>query len=124
MQQRNNIGIVVADCVQLINSSIVGVVHVLITLVTGSEAPAAVPVAVRLLPVAVAHLATLHRDTVGGDAAIGTLPVRKQMFHILRFHMVVAVAASCLIQFFPQRLYMMCHLPNFLIIHHLMEIIR
>ena len=77
VQQRDDVGIVVADCVQLVNPGIVGVVHVLLALITGGEAPAAVPVAVRLLPVAVANLAALYRDAVGGNAAIGTLPVRE-----------------------------------------------
>ena len=84
---------------------VVRVVHVLVALITGGKAPAAVPAAVRLLPVAVAHLAALYCDAVGGDAAIGTLPVREQRFHILRFHMVVPVAASGLVQFLPQRLF-------------------
>ena len=51
----------VADRVQLVKPGVVGVVHVIIALVTGGEAPAAVPVAIRLLPVAVANLAALHR---------------------------------------------------------------
>ena len=123
VQQRNDVGIVVANCVQLVNPGIVGVVHVLIALVIGSEAPAAVPVTVWNLTIAVTHLAALHRDAVGGDTAIGTLPVSKQMFHILRFHMVVAVAASGLVQFLPQRLHMMCHLLNLLVVHHFMEVI-
>ena len=42
---------------------------------------------------------SLYCDAVGGDAAIGALPVREQRFHILRFHMVVPVAASGLVQF-------------------------
>ena len=62
VQQRDDVGIVVADCVQLVNPGIVGVVHVLLALITGGESPAAVPVAVRLLPVAVANLAALYRD--------------------------------------------------------------
>ena len=123
MQQRNDVGVVVADRIQLVDPSIVGVVHVRLALVTGGEAPAAVPAAVRLLPVAVANLTALHRDTVGGNAAIGTLPVREQRFHILRFHMVVPVAASGLVQFLPQRLHMMCHLLNLLVVHHFMEVI-
>ena len=77
VQQRNDVGIVVADRIQLVDPGIVGVVHVLLALITGGEAPAAVPVAVRLLPVTVANLVALHRDTVGGNAAIGTLPVRE-----------------------------------------------
>ena len=77
VQQRDNVGIVVANCVQLVNPGVVGVVHVRLALVTSGEAPATVPAAVRLLPVAVAHLVALHRDTVGGNAAIGTLPVRE-----------------------------------------------
>ena len=77
VQQRNDVGIVVANCVQLVNPGIVGVVHVRLALVTGGKAPAAVPAAVRILPVAVANLVALHRNAVGGDTAIGTLPVRE-----------------------------------------------
>ena len=123
MQQRDNIGIVIADRVQLVDPGVVRVVHVLVALITGGKAPAAVPAAVRLLPVAVAHLAALYCDAVGGDAAIGTLPVREQRFHILRFHMVVPVAASGLVQFLPQRLHIPSHLLDLLVVHHLTEVI-
>ena len=64
VQQKDDVGIVVADRIQLVDPGIVGVVHVRLALVTGGEAPAAIPAAVRLLPVAVANLAALHRDTV------------------------------------------------------------
>ena len=77
VQQRDDVGIVIADRVQLVDPGVVRVVHVLVALITGGKAPAAVPAAVRLLPVAVAHLAALYCDAVGGDAAIGTLPVRE-----------------------------------------------
>ena len=77
VQQRDDVGIVIADRVQLVDPGIVGIVHVRLALITGGKAPAAVPAAVRLLPVAVAHLAALYCDAVGGDAAIGTLPVRE-----------------------------------------------
>ena len=123
VQQRNDVGIVVANCVQLVNPGIVGVVHVLIALVTGSEAPAAVPVAIRLFPVAVADLAALHRDTVGGNAAIDTLPVREQRFHILRFHMVVPVATRGLVQLFPQYLHLISHIRNLILAHHLADVV-
>ena len=123
VQQRDDVGIVIADRVQLVDPGIVGIVHVLLALITGGETPAAVPVAVRLLPVAVANLAALHRDTVGGNAAIGTPPVREQRFHILRLHMVVPVAASGLVQLLPQRLHIPSHLLDLLIVHHLTEVI-
>ena len=77
VQQRDDVGIVIADRVQLVDPGVVRVVHVLVALITGGKAPAAVPAAVRLLPVAVAHLAALYCDAAGGDAAIGTLPVRE-----------------------------------------------
>ena len=123
VQQRNDVGIVVANCVQLVNPGIVGVVHVRLALVTGGKAPAAVPAAVRILPVAVANLVALHRNAVGGDTAIGALPVREQRFHILRFHMVVPVAASGLVQLLPQRLHIPSHLLDLLVVHHLTEVI-
>ena len=123
VQQRDDVGIVIADRVQLVDPGVVRVVHVLVALITGGKAPAAVPAAVRLLPVAVAHLAALYCDAVGGDAAIGTLPVREQRFHILRFHMVVPVAASGLVQFLPQRLHIPSHLLDLLVVHHLTEVI-
>ena len=66
IRDRNNIGIVVADCVQLINSGIVGVVHVLIALVTGSEAPAAVPV---LSLIHICLLSVLYRYPKNSDPA-------------------------------------------------------
>ena len=94
-QQRNDVGIVVADCVQLVNPGIVGVVHVRLALVTSGEAPAAVPAAVRFLPVAVAYLAALHRDTVGGDTAIGTLPVGEQIFYIFRLYICLLYTSRC-----------------------------
>ena len=123
MQQRDNIGIVVADRIQLVDPGIVGVVHVLLTLITGGEAPATVPVAIRLFPVAVADLAALHRDTVGGNAAIDTLPVREQRFHILRFHMVVPVATRGLVQLFPQYLHLISHIRNLILAHHLADVV-
>ena len=123
VQQRDDVGIVIADRVQLVDPGVVRVVHVLVALITGGKAPAAVPAAVRLLPVAVAHLAALYCDAVGGDAAIGALPVREQRFHILRFHMVVPVAASGLVQFLPQRLHIPSHLLDLLVVHHLTEVI-
>ena len=123
VQQRDDVGIVIADRVQLVDPGVVRVVHVLVALITGGKAPAAVPAAVRLLPVAVANLAALYCDAVGGDAAIGALPVREQRFHILRFHMVVPVAASGLVQFLPQRLHIPSHLLDLLVVHHLTEVI-
>ena len=56
MQQRNDVGIVVADRIQFVDPGVVGIVHVRLTLVTSGEAPATVPAAVRLLPVTVADL--------------------------------------------------------------------
>ena len=123
MQQRDNIGIVVADRIQLVDPGIVGVVHILLTLITGGEAPATVPAAVRLLPVAVAHLAALYCDAVGGNAAIDTLPVREQRFHILRFHMVVPVATRGLVQLFPQYLHLISHIRNLILAHHLADVV-
>ena len=105
VQQRNDVGIVVADRIQFVDPGVVRVVHVLVALITGGKAPAAVPAAVRLLPVAVAHLAALYCDTVGGDTAIGTLPVREQILHVLCLYIVVPVAASGLVQLLPQRLH-------------------
>ena len=119
VQQRDDVGIVVADRIQLVDPGIVGVVHVRLALVTSGEAP----VAVRLLPVTVANLVALHRDTVGGNAAIGTLPVREQRFYLLRFHMVVPVAASGLVQLLPQRLHIPSHLLDLLVVYHLTEVI-
>ena len=123
IQKRDNVGIVVADRVQLVKPGVVGVVHVIIALVTGGEAPAAVPVAIRLLPVAVANLAALHRDAVGGDAAIGPSPVGEQILHVLRLHMVAAVAASGLVQLLSQRRHLMGHLLDLLIAHQIVEVI-
>ena len=123
VQQRNDVGIVVANCVQLVNPGVVGVVHVRLALVTSGEAPATVPAAVRLLPVAVANLAALHCDAVGGDTAIGTLPVGEQIFYIFRLYMVVPVAARGFVQLFPQRLHIPSHLLDLLIVHHLTEVI-
>ena len=123
MQQRNDVGIVVADGVQLVNPGIVGVIHVLLALITSGEAPAAVPAAVRLLPIAVANLAALHRDTVGGDAAIGTFPVWKQMFHIFRLYMVVPVTAGGFVQLFPQYLHLIGHIRDLVFSHHLTDVI-
>ena len=123
VQQRDDVGIVIADRVQLVDPGVVRVVHVLVALITGGKAPAAVPAAVRLLPVAVAHLAALHCDAVGGDTAIGALPVGKQMFHIFRLYMVVPVAASGLVQFLPQRLHIPSHFVDLLVVHHLTEVI-
>ena len=123
VQQRNDVGIVVANCVQLVNPGVVGVVHVRLALVTSGEAPATVPAAVRLLPVAVANLAALHCDAVGGDTAIGTLPVGEQIFYIFRFHMVVPVAARGFVQLLPQRLHIPSHLLDLLVVHHLTEVI-
>ncbi len=123
VQQRDDVGIVVADCVQLVNPGIVGVVHVMVALVPGGEAPATVPVAVRLLPVAVADLAALHRDAVGGDTATGFLPVGEQILHVLCLHMEVPVAAGGLVQFLPQRPHIPGHLLDLLVVHHFMEVI-
>ena len=99
------------------------VVHVLVALITSGKAPAAVPVTVRFLPVAVADLAALHRDAVGGDAAGGVLPVGEQILHVLCLHMEVPVAASGLVQFLPQRLNIPSHLLDLLVVHHLTEVI-
>ena len=123
MQQRNDVGIVVADRIQFVNPGIVGGVHVRLALVTGGKAPAAVPAAVRLLPVAVAHLAALYRDAVGGDAAIGALPVREQMFHIFRLYMVVPVTAGGFVQLFPQHLHLISHICDLILTHHLTDVI-
>ena len=123
VQQRGNVGIVVADRVQLVDPGIVGIVHVRLALVTGSEAPAAVPAAVRFLPVAVADLVALHRDTVGGDTAIGTLPVREQMFHIFRLYMVVPVTAGGFVQLFPQHLHLISHICDLILAHHLADVV-
>ena len=43
VQQRNDVGIVIADRVQLVDPGVVRVVHVLVALITGGKAPAAVP---------------------------------------------------------------------------------
>ena len=123
VQQRDDVGIVIADRVQLVDPGIVGIVHVRLALVTGGEAPAAVPAAVRLLPVAVANLVALHRDAVGGDTAIGTLPVGKQMFHIFRLYMVVPVAAGGFVQLFPQHLHLISHICDLILAHHLADVI-
>ena len=123
VQQGDNIGVIVADGVEAVNTGIVGVIRVSVALVTGGEAPAAVPVAVRLLPVAVANLAALHRDAVGGDAATGFRPVGEQILHVLCLHMEVPVAAGGLVQFLTQRLYIPSHLLDFLVAHHLTEVI-
>ena len=55
-------------------------------------------------------LAALHRDTVGGDTAIGTLPVREQMFYIFRLYMVVRITAGGFVQLFPQHLHLISHI--------------
>ena len=89
MQQRNDIGIVVADGVEAVDASVVRVVHVLVALIPGGEAPAAVPVVVGLFPVAVANLAALRRDAVGGDAAIGLISVGEQILHVLCLDMII-----------------------------------
>ena len=123
MQQRNDVGVVVADRIQLVDPSIVGVVHVRLALVTGGEAPAAVPAAVRLLPVAVANLVALHRDAVGGDTAIGALPVGKQMFHIFRLYMVVPITAGGFVQLFPQHLHLISHICDLILAHHLADVV-
>ena len=123
VQQRGNVGIVVADRVQLVDPGIVGIVHVRLALITSSEAPAAVPAAVRFLPVAVADLVALHRDTVGGDTAIGTLPVREQMFHIFRLYMVVPVTAGGFVQLFPQHLHLISHICDLILAHHLADVV-
>ena len=123
VQQRNDVGIVVADRIQLVDPGIVGVVHVRLALVTSGEAPAAVPAAVRLLPIAIANLAALHRDTVGGDAAIGTFPVWKQMFHIFRLYMVVPVTAGGFVQLFPQHLHLIGHICDLILAHHLADVV-
>ena len=123
VQQRDDVGIVIADRVQLVDPGVVRVVHVLVALITGGKAPAAVPAAVRLLPVAVANLAALYCDAVGGDAAIGALPVREQILHVLCLYIVVPVAASGLVQLLPQRLHIPSHLLDLLVIHHLAEVV-
>ena len=123
MQQRNDVGVVVADRIQLVDPGIVGVVHVRLALVTSGEAPAAVPAAVRLLPVAVANLVALHRDAVGGDTAIGALPVGKQMFHIFRLYMVVPITAGGFVQLFPQHLHLISHIYDLILAHHLADVV-
>ena len=123
VQQRNDVGIVVADRIQLVDPGVVGIVHVRLTLVTSGEAPATVPAAVRLLPVTVADLVALHRDTVGGDTAIGTLPVGEQSFHILRLYMVVPVTAGGFVQLFPQHLHLIGHIRDFILAHHLADVV-
>ena len=123
VQQRNDVGIVVADCVQLVNPGVVGVVHVRLALVTSGEAPATVPAAVRLLPVAVANLAALHCDAVGGDTAIGTLPVGEQIFYIFRLYMVVPVAARGFVQLLPQHLHLRSHIRDLILAHHLADVV-
>ena len=123
VQQRNDVGIVVANCVQLVNPGVVGVVHVRLALVTSGEAPATVPAAVRLLPVAVANLAALHCDAVGGDTAIGTLPVGEQIFYIFRLYMVVPVAARGFVQLLPQHLHLRSHIRDFILAHHLADVV-
>ena len=123
VQQRDNVGIVVADRVQLVDPGIVGIVHVRLALITSSEAPAAVPAAVRLLPVAVANLAALHRDTVGGNAAIRSLPAGEQIFYIFRLYMVVPVAARGFVQLLPQHLHLISHIRDLILAHHLAEVV-
>ena len=123
VQQRNDVGIVVANCVQLVNPGVVGVVHVRLALVTSGEAPATVPAAVRLLPVAVANLAALHCDAVGGDTAIGTLPVGEQIFYIFRLYMVVPVAARGFVQLLPQHLHLTSHIRDLILAHHLADVV-
>ena len=123
VQQRNDVGIVVANCVQLVNPGVVGVVHVRLALVTSGEAPATVPAAVRLLPAAVANLAALHCDAVGGDTAIGTLPVGEQIFYIFRLYMVVPVAARGFVQLLPQHLHLRSHIRDFILAHHLADVV-
>ena len=123
VQQRDDVGIVIADRVQLVDPGVVRVVHVLVALITGGKAPAAVPAAVRLLPVAVAHLAALYCDAVGGDAAIGTLPVREQRFHIFRLYMVVPITAGGFVQLFPQHLHLISHICDLILAHHLADVV-
>ena len=123
VQQRNDVGIVVADRIQFVDPGVVGIVHVRLTLVTSGEAPATVPAAVRLLPVTVADLAALHRDTVGGDTAIGTLPVREQMFYIFRLYMVVPITAGGFVQLFPQHLHLISHICDLILAHHLADVV-
>ena len=62
----------------MIDAAAAGVVHIAVALISGGEAPAAIPILVpllRLLPVAVAHPAAVHQDSVSGEAALGALPV-------------------------------------------------
>ena len=100
MQQRDDVGIVVADGVEAVDPRVVGVIHVLVTLVSGGEAPAAVPVSIRLLPIAESDIAAFHRDAVGGNAAVGSIPVREQILHVLCLDMEAAVAAGGLVSSF------------------------
>ena len=123
VQQRNDVGIVIADRVQLVDPGVVRVVHVLVALITGGKAPAAVPAAVRLLPVAVAHLAALYCDAVGGDTAISALPVGQQMFHIFRLYMVVPITAGGFVQLFPQHLHLISHICDLILTHHLADVV-
>ena len=123
VQQRDDVGIVIADRVQLVDPGVVRVVHVLVALITGGKAPAAVPAAVRLLPVAVAHFAALYCDAVGGDTAIGALPVGKQMFHIFRLYMVVPITAGGFVQLLPQHLHLISHIWDLILAHHLADVV-
>ena len=123
VQQRDDVGIVIADRVQLVDPGVVRVVHVLVALITGGKAPAAVPAAVRLLPVAVAHHAALHCDAVGGDTAIGALPVGEQIFYIFRLYMVVPVAARGFVQLLPQHLHLRSHIRDLILAHHLADVV-
>ena len=74
-EQRQDIRVVVADGVQVIDVGVVNVVDIVVILLAGEEPPAAVGAALAgLFPVAPAHLLAQDGDMVGGEAAAGALP--------------------------------------------------
>ena len=83
---RDDFTVVIADGVELVDTCIGRVVHVVFVLVAGQETPAAVRhIFVGCLAIHIAHFTSVHEYPVGSDASVSLVPVRQQRIDFIFF---------------------------------------
>src|SRR4051812_22263862 len=80
VQQRDDVGVIVGDGVQVVHRVVAGLVHVVLRLVPGQHPPPAVEIICRLVAIHVADTLAVHGDSITGDAATA---VRRQLSNLV-----------------------------------------
>ena len=100
-----------------------GVIHIRLTFIAGSEAPATIPVVIRFFSVAIANLAALNHDSVCSQASVCAGPIRKKGFHFFFRNIEVFVPAARFVQLLTNLFAVLGHCHHVFITHQFPKIV-